>query len=243
MRLCNPTQMKLLSAVLLSLFLQCGPPVTLAQPENSLVIRQATFTSNSEGEEIEIDGTPTPVPPALRAEMERVNEARRKDPGNPYAGLDQPGMLYAIGFDAPETEAIRVLLSSIERYREDLKENDFEKLEDARVHAFRRNYVTNEVRDSCRSLLAMNGNYESKEDTAREIADFLAATDQAEAENLITAFYNLLPVVSPHAHDFLVAEKTKIHGRISSTTSDWYYMAEHKPDFMIERRVSFCSKI
>lgn len=216
----------------------------LAIAQQADIVTEVTL-STSDGEDVVIDQDGTRVPQDVRDRFAQIRAARRSDPGNPYAGLSQPGVKVAIGLDAPESEAIRVFLlsSGIESYQGELAAIDFEKLKDAKSLLTNKNYATSEVLDLCRELLALNGNYEPKEIIAEQIAAQLTATDKLEADYINAVFNHLLSTVSSPARQFISSEKARVHGRISSASQDWYYVSENNPDFLIESRINFCSKI
>jgi hypothetical protein len=169
--------------------------------------------------------------------------ARRNNSRGTPSPFDEPGRKRLAGLNAPESEAIKFLLLDVERYRDDVGVSDFQKLEDAELSITNKNYLTGQVTESCRYLLSLNGDYESKEAVAKKIAEELTALDEAESEHVKIAFYNLVDSLSPQAQQLMLSEKAEIHAHIRSNIEDYFYTSVSNPDFLIERRVAFCSRI
>lgn len=220
--------LKVISVVTSILLAATQGPSLRAQPDNTGSVLSEYRSSDGES--------------SATSNNERAPSVQlRHRAGLPF--VSEPGIKRSIGFDAPESDAIKILLFDVARYRDELREEDFGKLDDATLLVANRNYVTSEVLDSCRRLLAMNGVYVSKQQLAKSIADELVAVDESESKYVKQVFYDLVASVSPQAQAFLIAEKARIHAKTRTAIEDYIHTSESNPDSLIERRVKFCSRI
>ena len=214
------------------------PSTLMAQEEvnGAAQIRSGVISSS------ETETGSSNVPGEVRDQFSNLREFRRANPGVPATLPQPPGMKAFTGLDAPESEAIKVLFSRMERYRGQLSSRDFEEFKEA-TQSTKRNYVTNELVNSCRRLLSLNGNYQDKNQISKQIADELTAIDQQEQEHVKTYFYEMLASVSAEGRQFLIEEKSKIHSRIATVIEDYYFTSTNNPDRLIDSKVRFCSKV
>lgn len=181
------------------------------------------------------------VPQDLLDQLAAMREAKKNGMSNPVK--EQPGLIVMEGFNAPKSEAIKVLLSNIERLRDKFNPSDLSRLEEMPYILSSRNYVTSSALETCRLIKSLNMNYEAKGDLAKQIANELTAVDQMESSFLESSYNDLIASLSAGGNQTLQSELERIHSRIKVYVHDYYYLSENSPDFLIESRETFCSKI